>query len=101
MLNSMNKCNSDKRIRYGLMTLIDLADRYYSGGMDLMYIIKNNKFNLYILMHVMHEMKNAGIIDCRLDNPNWYFLKEEPNPNWILEMVPKLLTLFSSKEITQ
>lgn len=99
MLISMNECNSMKRKHYGLIILIELADKYYSGGIDLMYIIKRNNFNLYVLMHVVHEMKNAGFIDCREDNSNWLFLKEEPCGRWILEIVPKLILLFNTEEV--
>lgn len=101
MLVSMNKFNSEKRLRYGLKILIELADRYHSGGIDLMSIIKSDNFNLYILMHVMSEMKNAGMIDCKVDNPNWLFLKEEPGERWVLEIVPKLRSLFHTEGISQ
>lgn len=99
MLVSMNECKSQKRIRYGLITLIELADKYYSGGIDLTYIIKNNNFKLYIMMHVVYELKKVGLIDCREDNPNWIFLKEEPHRSWILEIVPKLVFLFNPKDL--
>ena len=99
MLVSVNKCKSSKKIHYGLITLIELADKYYSGGADLTYIIKNGELKLYIMMHVVHEMKKVGLIGCREDNPNWLFLKEEPHPSWILEIVPKLISLFNPKEM--
>ncbi|WP_300699469.1 hypothetical protein [Bacteroides sp.] len=99
VVSSMNKCESGEKVRYGLITLIELADKYYSGGIDITYVIKCNKLNLYVIMYVVDEMKKIGLIDCRDDNPNWFFLKEEPQSSWILEIVPKVISLFSSKEM--
>lgn len=94
ILSPIYECKSGKEIHYGLMVLIELAENHYSGGCSLAFISKKHSFPLSALIPIIYKLKETGLIDYRVHDPNWMFLKKEPQGNWILEVVSILKDLY-------
>lgn len=90
--------NSGKEIFYGLIILIELAEKYYSDGCNLTFISKKHNFPLHDLIPIVSELEKAGLIGCRECDSNWWFLKGDPDNTWIIEVVSTLKYIFNSKK---
>jgi Rrf2 family protein len=73
--------------RYGLRTLMDIAEHQSEGAVTLQSIAKRQELSQKYLWHVITPMKNAGLIKVTRGAGGGYKLAREPERITLLDIL--------------
>ncbi|HEX9916790.1 MAG TPA: Rrf2 family transcriptional regulator [candidate division Zixibacteria bacterium] len=78
------------RGRYGLRALLEIAQNYGSGPINIRDISKNQKISMSYLEQILHRLKKAGLIRSIRGAKGGYLLAKESNQITIKDIVKVL-----------
>ena len=78
------------RSRYGLRLMLQLADNYGKGPVQLNYISEKEEISLKYLGQIIIQLKSAGLVSSMRGSQGGYILTRPPKDITLLDIVQKL-----------